>query len=506
MIDGDQFISTVEGEEALLGSILIAGGIIRDLDWLKPEHFFLLKHGWIYDAMWTLYKRGEEIDNVTLADELRKRGQLKEIGGPAYITLLINRTPTHIHYYTYAAMIQETFRRREIMKLAGELATAAKNGDRDRAALVASQAKEMLEAPADDVADLRPYLIHASDLENLPPVTWLIPGEIPERGLTMYFGPSGVGKSFVALDVALRLSQTIPVVYIAAEGEYGFAARVAAWCKHNKKQARALKIYFFMNVVSLIDDKERTRFITLISRIAPRMIVVDTVAHCMLPGNENDTREMGMFVKGTKAMQKKFDCAALLVHHTNKGGKVERGNQSLRNACDVIARITDDDDIICFECSKSKDSSPFETRYLRLLPIELETYPTTPIVIAAEKAPQTKEDPLTRKQRKVLETLQMSAYEGGLTRSDLCELTEISNGSMGRILSALKKFGYITQDSKRDRYMPANPNDSVDSVDSHDSRVTSGNLPWSESDESSESSESRTVSQPGLIAPPTEYE
>lgn len=50
-------------------------------------------------------------------------------------------------------------------------------------------------------------IIHARELKNLPPLRWLIEKEIPENGLTVLFGESGVGKSFVALDYALRVAQ-----------------------------------------------------------------------------------------------------------------------------------------------------------------------------------------------------------------------------------------------------------------------------------------------------------
>lgn len=451
---------SVEAEMNLLGSILIDPNLLDHLDWFKSEWFFTVRHKIIYDVMKAIRDRKEDLDLITLAEELRLHKLLGDIGGTAYITQLSNSTETHVHYRTYARLIQETSRQREVINLSGELATSAVIGDPDLARSTLNRLKALLDGPTDEIQELSKYLVHVSDLENLPEINWLIPGQLPERGLVMYFGPSGVGKSFVALHKALTLAEHIPVVYIAAEGQYGFKNRVAAWCKHFKKEQKNLKLYFFMNTVSLLDERERTNFMKVIAPLNPGLVVVDTVAHCMLPGNENDTMQMGLFVKGTLAMQQKFSCATLLVHHTNKGGKVYRGSGSLGNACDVIVRISDDDGMIIFECTKSKDAVMFDSEYLKLVTIQIDEKRSSPVVIPAEKVIQSKNDPLSKNQQKLLYTLQMSAYSGGLTRTELMEITEIGNGSVGRALSRLIEFGHVTQDYKGGKYLAIQTTDS----------------------------------------------
>ncbi len=50
-------------------------------------------------------------------------------------------------------------------------------------------------------ASIGPFrLLHADELDDMPPIRWLIQDEIPENSLVLLFGPSGVGKSFQALD------------------------------------------------------------------------------------------------------------------------------------------------------------------------------------------------------------------------------------------------------------------------------------------------------------------
>ena len=77
----------VEAEEAVLGSLLIdPDAIIRIAAVLKADDFYREKHGWIYDAIFTLHERREPVDFLTVVDELERREQLDELGGAAYIT------------------------------------------------------------------------------------------------------------------------------------------------------------------------------------------------------------------------------------------------------------------------------------------------------------------------------------------------------------------------------------------------------------------------------------
>lgn len=114
---------SLEAEEAVLGSILIHAPTLNTVSlFLEPRDFWELKHNWIYAAMLDMKARNLDIDHLTLADVLRTTGKLEEVGGPAYITYLINSTPTHIYAETYARLIQASAVRCRILKASGEIA------------------------------------------------------------------------------------------------------------------------------------------------------------------------------------------------------------------------------------------------------------------------------------------------------------------------------------------------------------------------------------------------
>ena len=116
----------VDAEEAVLGAILIdPDAIIRVATFLNPEDFYREKHGWIYDTALTLHDRREPIDLLTVCDELDRRNQLDEVGGPAFITALVNAVPTSIHAEHYARIVERTGTRRRLIEAAGQIAALA---------------------------------------------------------------------------------------------------------------------------------------------------------------------------------------------------------------------------------------------------------------------------------------------------------------------------------------------------------------------------------------------
>lgn len=326
-------------------------------------------------------------------------------------------------------------------------------------------------------------IIHASELENLPPVEWLIPGEIPKRGLTVLFGPSGAGKSFYTLDCALRLAQKSPVVYMAGEGQSGYPGRVKAWTSHNR--ATVGNLYMCMGAVSFMDNTDLSNFIQEVEAIAerPDLIIIDTLARSMLGADENSSRDMGKFVDACEQVQHHFDCAVMIVHHTNKGGVSERGSGALRGSADSMIKLIDEDDLIRVECEKTKDSTKFDPRYMKLLPVDIGMVDREgnkvmpPVMIEAERVIQSESDDLTSNQIKVLETLGMTIYEYGASYTELVgSLREMNERTLQRVLSRLKGLEFIEQTAKREPYkltdkgrekigLSSDKTDATDSVD-----------------------------------------
>lgn len=118
--------ANVEAEQAVLGSLLIdPDAIVKVSTTLRDVDFYREPHQWIFGALLALHERREPADFVTLVDELERNEQLEEIGGPAYITQLINSTPTAIYVDHYARIVERTATLRRLIGAANQIAELA---------------------------------------------------------------------------------------------------------------------------------------------------------------------------------------------------------------------------------------------------------------------------------------------------------------------------------------------------------------------------------------------
>lgn len=114
----------IEAEEAVLGSVLIEPAMFADCA-LRPDEFYLVKHRWIWETFAELIAHGHDIDLLTVQEELERRGQLAEIGGPTYITRLITLTATAFNAASYAALVKDSAFRRGLIRAASDIAKLA---------------------------------------------------------------------------------------------------------------------------------------------------------------------------------------------------------------------------------------------------------------------------------------------------------------------------------------------------------------------------------------------
>mgnify|MGYP003149524762 CR=1 FL=1 len=191
-----------------------------------------------------------------------------------------------------------------------------------------------------------------TELEARPKPKWLIEGLIPDNALTCIYGPPGSGKSFLALDMALRLSHgeafeeldtTLgTVIYLAGEGISGLSGRVEAWLDSNNKSQgnffvidRAVDISkSFTVLIESIQERE----------ISPDLIIIDTLARCFGPNDENSTSDMQKFVMGMDALRIELGCTVLVVHHSSRSERLNlRGNSALEGVLDTIIKVVAQD-------------------------------------------------------------------------------------------------------------------------------------------------------------------
>ncbi len=95
-----------DAEEAVIGSLLIDGtAIFQIADFLQVPDFYYEQNQWLYEACRSLYERDEAINQITVAQELSRRGRLESCGGAAHLSYLISICPTSLDIEHYARIV-----------------------------------------------------------------------------------------------------------------------------------------------------------------------------------------------------------------------------------------------------------------------------------------------------------------------------------------------------------------------------------------------------------------
>jgi len=140
----------LEAERSVLGAILLHNDAFNlAAEVIDSQDFFRDAHRRIFDKMVKLAERGDAIDLVTLKEELGRASELDEVGGPAYITALVDGVPRSTNIEHYARIIKEKSTLRRLIFSANRILTTAYDGA-DEADLILDQAEHAIFAIADD--------------------------------------------------------------------------------------------------------------------------------------------------------------------------------------------------------------------------------------------------------------------------------------------------------------------------------------------------------------------
>lgn len=136
----------MSAEQAVLGGIFLRPERLDELDAeLRPEDLYSPAHQAIYRAAQAVQGRSEPVDLVTVAAELKARGQLEQAGGPVYLAELGASPVSASNALYHARIVRDCSRRRALAEMGMGLAGAAYDPQSDPAEF-ASRAATVLDA------------------------------------------------------------------------------------------------------------------------------------------------------------------------------------------------------------------------------------------------------------------------------------------------------------------------------------------------------------------------
>lgn len=215
----------LEAEKSVLGAVLIDSSAMNlIIEIIKSDYFYTPEHQAIFSAMLTLFEKQQPIDLVTLKSQIQNDGNLKKMGGTAYLSELINTVPTSAYIEHYAYIVKGHYTRRKLIELGSRAVemTFDEKGDikkildevesqifalsQEHSHRDFIQLKEIL---AESFERLEEFLKKGGKLRGVPTGYPDLDNKLAgfqDSNLIILAARPGVGKTTLALNIALHIA------------------------------------------------------------------------------------------------------------------------------------------------------------------------------------------------------------------------------------------------------------------------------------------------------------
>ena len=216
-----QMPHSLEGEQAVLGSMLIDPECIKDvMDKLQPGDFYLRQNREIFEAIYSMFSYARPVDGITVAEELRKNGTYDEQTTRRYLAELMEITPTSANVMEYVKIVRDKALLRGVAIAAAEITAMVQEG--------IGTASDTLDAAEQKIFAVR----RGQSAQDMVPISRVLPdvlerlGEMTESQDHM----PGLSSGFSAVDAKITGLNKSDLLLLAARpgmGKTSFALNIA---------------------------------------------------------------------------------------------------------------------------------------------------------------------------------------------------------------------------------------------------------------------------------------
>lgn len=376
-------------EQSVLGGMLLSKDAIADVvESLRASDFYKPAHETIYEAILSLYGHGSPADAITVADELKKRGELTRVGGAAYIHTLIASVPTAANAQYYAEIVKEHAIMRRLIEAGTKIAQLGYANETEVDTLV-DQAQAEIYAVTDDNAK-EDYVSFSEALEetineidansNRPDGVYGVPTDFIEFDeltgglhggqMIVIAARPGVGKSTLALDIArsasihhqmttvffsLEMSRTeLAMRILSAEGKISMGRLkkgdldTEGWTNLATLQGRIDSAPLFIDDspnMTLMEIRAKCR--RLKQRNDLKLVVLDYL-QLMSSGKKVESRqqEVSEFSRSLKLLAKELDVPVIALSQLNRGSEQRTDKRPMVSDLRESGSIEQDADMV----------------------------------------------------------------------------------------------------------------------------------------------------------------
>ena len=376
-------------EQSVLGGMLLSKDAIADVvESLRASDFYKPAHETIYEAILSLYGHGSPADVITVADELKKRGELTRVGGASYIHTLIASVPTAANAQYYAEIVKEHAIMRRLIEAGTKIAQLGYANETEVDTLV-DQAQAEIYAVTDGNAK-EDYVSFSEALEetineidansNRPDGVYGVPTDFIEFDeltgglhggqMIVIAARPGVGKSTLALDIArsasihhqmttvffsLEMSRTeLAMRILSAEGKISMGRLkkgdldTEGWTNLATLQGRIDSAPLFIDDspnMTLMEIRAKCR--RLKQRNDLKLVVLDYL-QLMSSGKKVESRqqEVSEFSRSLKLLAKELDVPVIALSQLNRGSEQRTDKRPMVSDLRESGSIEQDADMV----------------------------------------------------------------------------------------------------------------------------------------------------------------
>ena len=367
---------SVEAEESLIACCLIDGlGSLSACDdaGITAESFYEPVNRTIYEALCDMRNAGQPLEEVVLAEELRRREMLDAVGGLVRLNQITNRAPTTAHREYFLETVRNMQGLREIIDAATSAIEGCYGSQGDVAELAATVEQRMLAATS-GVESKLPPVRDMADLFKNPPAKpdEIVAGMLPRRGLMNLGGGSKMRKSWVIAYLAICVATGKPwlgmptkkskVLILNFEIDDGYyvdrCKAIATWLgvdmPHNSIGC--------WNLCGYAADIDKLQPAIMAKMQAGRydLVVLDPMYMLVGDRDESKASDMTDLMNRFKRIAVKGNAAVAFTTHFAKGNAASKnsidrasGSGVLSRYPDVIATLTEheEEECVTFECT-----------------------------------------------------------------------------------------------------------------------------------------------------------
>jgi hypothetical protein len=342
----------LDSERAALGSVLLDHSAIVDvMDLVHVQDFYDPRHRLIYGAMLSLYERGIAADAVTVASELNSH--CDEAGGAAYLSTLVNTTPTSIHAAQYAEVVAQKAVRRRWITAAGRIAAIAYEDGHDLArdlTRVEAEIAAVSDVPYDAPVPTETWTVR--ELADMPSAEdeYLISGGILTRGgklllyagsgagkttmLDFIVGPLATGKPFLGKYPIDKPHRVLVIQGELSQAEMSSHAQALVSCGYESENLS------FARMTDLKLPRGEDRIRRLIDKVKPDVLALDPWYRLFSGESSDKAEQVGVvFDVCDRILEAGSVEAAIIVHHANATGQRTSGSWVFEGWPSTILRL-----------------------------------------------------------------------------------------------------------------------------------------------------------------------